>query len=105
MLVGFFLYAGFSILLDAFGCGGGFSASDALRLASHPLPQFLLLAWLSSYLSNFPREFGYRLTHCFWREALLPGFFQRALSDALRDYFATLEQFFAFFFRRFDELI
>jgi hypothetical protein len=33
---------------------------------------------------------------------MLPGFFDRALEDALRDCFAALEQFFAFFFRCFD---
>ena len=55
--------------------------------------------------SNFASECGYLVTDCFWCQALLTGLVQGALTDTLRDNFATLKQFFASSFRRLDELI
>jgi hypothetical protein len=56
-------------------------------------------------LSDFAREFRYPFANCFWREALLMGFVRDAVTHALRDDFATLEQFLSFLFGRLDQLI
>ena len=92
-------------MLAAFGSGGGFFLQMLYR-------QLLILRRRScfflsflNYLPDFSGKFGYFITNRFWREALLPGLFQRAFTDALRDCFPSLEQFFALLFRCLHELI